>query len=65
MIIVEVDKIEGKTVVTVQIFYKKKTSFVKVSVKPMILPLNGDDESQVTEPTCLLVDFCVPRLSIN
>ncbi|KAL1225157.1 Protein HEAT-INDUCED TAS1 TARGET 1 [Cardamine amara subsp. amara] len=64
-IIVEFDKREGKNLVTVQILYKKKTSFVKVSGKSMILPLIGDDGSQVTEPTCLLVDFCVPRLSIN
>ncbi|KAL1197181.1 Protein HEAT-INDUCED TAS1 TARGET 1 [Cardamine amara subsp. amara] len=65
VVIVAVKPIEGKTVVTVQIVYKKKTSFVKVSVRNMILPLNGDDESQVIEPTCLLVDFCIPRLSIN
>ncbi|XP_010436343.1 PREDICTED: uncharacterized protein LOC104720070 [Camelina sativa] len=65
VIVVEVERIEGEIVVTVQIFYKKKTSFVKVVMRSMLLPLNGVDESQVTEPTTLLVDFCIPRLSIN
>ncbi|KAL1225158.1 Protein HEAT-INDUCED TAS1 TARGET 1 [Cardamine amara subsp. amara] len=64
-IIVAFDKREGNNLVTVQILYKKKTSFVKVSGRSMILPLIADDGFQVTEPTCLLVDFCVPRLSIN
>ncbi|KAG7540980.1 hypothetical protein ISN45_Aa07g011200 [Arabidopsis thaliana x Arabidopsis arenosa] len=65
VIMVEAERIKGETVVTVQICYKKKTSFVKVSTRSMILPLNGDDESQAREPTCLLVDFCIPRFSIN
>ncbi|AEE85674.1 target of trans acting-siR480/255 protein [Arabidopsis thaliana] len=65
VLMVEAEKIKGETVFTVQICYKKKTSFVKVSTRSMILPLNGDDESQVTEPACLLVDFCIPRFSIN
>ncbi|XP_010441644.1 PREDICTED: uncharacterized protein LOC104724792 [Camelina sativa] len=65
VMIVAVERIEGSLVVTVKLCYKKKTSFVKVSARLVLLPLNGDDESQVKEPTCLLVDFCAPRLSIN
>ncbi|XP_010438266.1 PREDICTED: uncharacterized protein LOC104721886 [Camelina sativa] len=65
VIVVEVERIEGEIVVTVQIFYKKKTSFVKVAMRSMLLPVNGVDESEVTEPTTLLVDFCIPRLTIN
>ncbi|EOA26409.1 hypothetical protein CARUB_v10023817mg [Capsella rubella] len=65
VIVVKLEIIEGEPVVTVQMCYKKKTLFVKVSVRSMSLPLNGDDESQVTEPTTLLVDFCIPRFFIN
>ncbi|EFH48056.1 predicted protein [Arabidopsis lyrata subsp. lyrata] len=64
-IIVAVDKSEGKFVATVKICYKKKTSFVKVCMRRMFVQLNGDEESQVKEPTGLLVDFCIPRLSVN
>ncbi|CAL9230724.1 unnamed protein product [Arabidopsis halleri] len=64
-IIVAVDKSEGKFVATVKICYKKKTSFVKVCMSRMFVQLDGGDESQVKEPTGLLVDFCIPRLSVN
>jgi hypothetical protein len=65
VIIVAVDKSEGKTVATVKICYKKKTSFVKVLVSRMFVQLGGGEESQVKEPAGLLVDFCIPRLSVN
>ncbi|OAO89868.1 hypothetical protein AXX17_AT5G17770 [Arabidopsis thaliana] len=65
VIIVAVNKSEGKTVATVKICYKKKTSFVKVCLSRMFVQLGGGEESQVKEPTGLLVDFCIPRLSIN
>ncbi|XP_010441643.1 PREDICTED: uncharacterized protein LOC104724791 [Camelina sativa] len=65
VMIVAVKMIEGDLVVTVKLCYKKKTSFVKVCGRRMLLQLNGNDDSQVKEPTCLLVDFCAPRLSIN
>ncbi|XP_010451117.1 PREDICTED: uncharacterized protein LOC104733215 [Camelina sativa] len=66
VIIVAVEKFEGDTVAVVKICYKKKTSYIKVSLTRMSLslPHNGDD-SQAIGPTGLLVDFCVPRLSIN
>ncbi|CAH8271461.1 unnamed protein product [Arabidopsis lyrata] len=63
--IVAVDKSEEKFVVKVQICYKKKTSIVKVCMRRMFVQLDGDEESQVKEPTGLLVDFCIPRLSVN
>jgi len=49
----------------VKICYKKKTSFVKVLVSRMFVQLGGGEESQVKEPAGLLVDFCIPRLSVN
>ncbi|ESQ54751.1 hypothetical protein EUTSA_v10026005mg [Eutrema salsugineum] len=59
-----VKKFGKDTVADVKICYKKKTSFINVSLSRMFLgiPKNGDD-SQVIEPTGLLVDFIVPRLS--
>ncbi|XP_010438269.1 PREDICTED: uncharacterized protein LOC104721889 [Camelina sativa] len=62
VIVVEAARIKGKDVATVQICYKKKTSFVKVAVKSRSLRFNGGDKSQRTS---LLVDFCMPRFSIN
>ncbi|XP_006412791.2 protein HEAT-INDUCED TAS1 TARGET 4 [Eutrema salsugineum] len=53
-------------VATVRICYKKETLDVKVSLDRMLLALPGDgdgEETQLTEPTGLLVDFIVPRLS--
>ncbi|XP_010433066.1 PREDICTED: uncharacterized protein LOC104717221 [Camelina sativa] len=64
VIIVEAARIKGKDVATVQICYKKQTSFVKVAVKSRSLRLGGD-KSQVIKRTSLLVDFCMPRFSIN
>ncbi|EOA13834.1 hypothetical protein CARUB_v10026934mg [Capsella rubella] len=64
VIMVAVDTIEGERVVTVKIVYKKKTSFVKVCARGMLLQLNCEG-SEVKEPTGLLVGFSVPRLSIN
>uniref|UniRef100_A0A1J3CSY9 Uncharacterized protein n=1 Tax=Noccaea caerulescens TaxID=107243 RepID=A0A1J3CSY9_NOCCA len=64
VIICYAKRFKGTTVAKVKICYKKKTSFIKVSLERMFLqvPKNGD-ESQVIEPTLLLVDFCIPRLS--
>ncbi|EOA27803.1 hypothetical protein CARUB_v10023956mg [Capsella rubella] len=66
VVIVSVKNIEDETVATVKICYKKKTAYIKVSLTQMFMsvPHNGDS-SQDIGPTGLLVDFCVPRLSIN
>ncbi|CAH2067168.1 unnamed protein product [Thlaspi arvense] len=55
-------KFEGVPVAEVQICYKKDTFSVKVSAVRMLTSLGGDD-SQLTEPTGLLVDFIIPRFS--
>ncbi|XP_020874320.1 protein HEAT-INDUCED TAS1 TARGET 4 isoform X1 [Arabidopsis lyrata subsp. lyrata] len=66
VLIASVEEFEGDTVAIVKICYKKKLSFIKVSLTRMFLsaPHNGD-ESKFIGPTGLLVDFIVPRLSIN
>ncbi|XP_010447810.1 PREDICTED: uncharacterized protein LOC104730347 [Camelina sativa] len=63
VIVVEAARINGKDVATVQICYKKKTYFVKVAVKSRPLRFNSGDK--VTKRTSLLVDYCMPRFSIN
>lgn len=63
--IVEVKKIDGELpVATVELYYKKKVAFVKVALDAMFLRASPD-ESQVIKPGPLLVDFFLPRLSIN
>ncbi|CAH8352922.1 unnamed protein product [Eruca vesicaria subsp. sativa] len=49
----------------VKIVYKKKETFLKVSLTRMLtsLPNDSGEESQLAEPTGLLVDFIVPRFS--
>ncbi|KAL1191006.1 Protein HEAT-INDUCED TAS1 TARGET 5 [Cardamine amara subsp. amara] len=59
-IIVGVEKIQGKSIATVKIWHKKKFTFFKVALSRMFVL-----SSLGIEPTGLLVDFCVPRLSIN
>ncbi|KAL1221781.1 Protein HEAT-INDUCED TAS1 TARGET 5 [Cardamine amara subsp. amara] len=62
-IIVRVEKIQGKSIATVKIWYKNKFTFFKVALSRMFgysLGIGTD-----VELTGLLVDFCVPRLSIN
>ncbi|XP_010438263.1 PREDICTED: uncharacterized protein LOC104721884 [Camelina sativa] len=56
VLIASVEEFEGDTVAVVKICYKKKTSFIKVSLTRMFLsiPKNGDD-SQAIEPTGLLI----------
>ncbi|CAF1712012.1 unnamed protein product [Brassica napus] len=64
VIIGGVDKVNGVDVATVKICYKKRTSLMKVALNRMIMLLQHHaDESQSVEPTRLLVDFIVPRLS--
>ncbi|CAH2077555.1 unnamed protein product [Thlaspi arvense] len=64
VIIVSVEKADGDAVAVVKICYKKKTSFMKVSLCRMFVALpSAGQESKVTEPTGLLVDFIIPRLS--
>ncbi|KAL1215332.1 Protein HEAT-INDUCED TAS1 TARGET 5 [Cardamine amara subsp. amara] len=59
-IIVGVEKIQGKSIATVKIWYKNKFRFLKVALSRMF-----SNHSRGTGPTFLLVDFCVPRLSIS
>ncbi|CAH8364390.1 unnamed protein product [Eruca vesicaria subsp. sativa] len=65
VILVSVNDVNGDVVGRVKICYKKKTSFTNVSLTQMFTRLahNGDG-SQTIEPTGLLVDFIVPRLSM-
>ncbi|KAG2319442.1 hypothetical protein Bca4012_054314 [Brassica carinata] len=64
VILVAVDEINGEAVGTVKICYKKKTSFINVSLSRMFTTLaHHGDESQTIAPTGLLVDFIIPRLS--
>ncbi|KAL0791583.1 hypothetical protein Bca101_007829 [Brassica carinata] len=64
VILVAAEKIKGEAVGTVKIRYKKKTSFMNVSLSQMFTRLaQSGDESQTIEPTGLLVDFIVLRLS--
>ncbi|KAG7617817.1 Protein HEAT-INDUCED TAS1 TARGET 4 [Arabidopsis thaliana] len=66
VLIASVEEFEGDTVAIVKICYKKKLSFIKVSLSVRFLSVAHDgDESKLIAPTGLLVDFCVPRLSIN
>ncbi|VVA99218.1 unnamed protein product [Arabis nemorensis] len=62
-IIVGGDKIQGKSIATVKLWYKKQFRFVKVALSRMFL-IAAIGKNAV-EPTGLLVDFCVPRLSVN
>ncbi|CAN8230041.1 unnamed protein product [Cochlearia groenlandica] len=64
-IMVAVKPINGDIVATVQLLYKKKTLFVKVSTSITFLPPNGEAGNEVREPSGLLVDFCAPLLSIS
>ncbi|CAA7053567.1 unnamed protein product [Microthlaspi erraticum] len=59
-VIVGVEKFKGKSMAKVKLWYKKKFVFVKVALSRMFF-----DESRGIGPTLLLVDFCVPLLSIN
>ncbi|EOA36237.1 hypothetical protein CARUB_v10010206mg [Capsella rubella] len=58
-IILGVEKIEGKSIAIVKVWYKKKFIVLKVALSRMFYwpPDIG--------PTGLLVDFCVPRLSVT
>ncbi|CAA7022948.1 unnamed protein product [Microthlaspi erraticum] len=63
-IVCDVKKFKGTTVAKAKITYKTKTSFIYVSLQRMFLAMpKSGEESQVIEPTHLLVDFCLPRLS--
>ncbi|CAH2067396.1 unnamed protein product [Thlaspi arvense] len=53
---------KGEAFAEVKVLYKKREFFVKVSATRVLASLNGDD-SQLTEPTGLLVDFIVPRFA--
>ncbi|XP_010438210.2 PREDICTED: uncharacterized protein LOC104721842 [Camelina sativa] len=66
VIIVAVGMVEEEIVATVKIWYKKKTALIKVSYSEMLtFPQCIGDTIQVIGPTKLLVDFCVPFLSIK
>ncbi|KFK24575.1 hypothetical protein AALP_AAs45078U000200 [Arabis alpina] len=57
-IIVGVEKIQGKSIATVKLWYKNEFRFVKVAMSRMFRRRN-------IQPTILLVDFCVPPFSAN
>ncbi|XP_010447759.1 PREDICTED: uncharacterized protein LOC104730304 [Camelina sativa] len=66
VIIVAVRMIEGEIAATVKIWYKKKTALINVSFSKMhVFPQCIGDTIHVIGPTTLLVDFCVPFLSIK
>ncbi|KAJ0251760.1 hypothetical protein HA466_0126760 [Hirschfeldia incana] len=56
---------KGDPFLEVKIVYKKEESYLKVSTTRMLtsLPNDSGEESQLTEPTGLLVDFITPRFS--
>ncbi|KFK22930.1 hypothetical protein AALP_AAs51418U000100 [Arabis alpina] len=64
-IIVGVEKIQGKSIATVKLWYKKEFRFVKVAMSMMFSRSCTSDPSRSIKPTILLVDFCIPRFSIN
>ncbi|CAH8352865.1 unnamed protein product [Eruca vesicaria subsp. sativa] len=57
--------LKGGPYFEVKIVYKKKETFLKVSLtrKLTSLPNDSGEESQLTEPTGLLVDFIIPRFA--
>ncbi|XP_010447760.1 PREDICTED: uncharacterized protein LOC104730305 [Camelina sativa] len=66
VIIVAVEMVEEEILATVKIWYKKKTALIKVSFSQMLtFPQCIGDTIHVIGPTKLLVDFCVPFLSIK
>uniref|UniRef100_A0A1J3CEN0 Uncharacterized protein n=1 Tax=Noccaea caerulescens TaxID=107243 RepID=A0A1J3CEN0_NOCCA len=55
---------KGDKFAELRICYKKKSKFIQVSLGRVLTSLPRDgDESQLIEPTGLLVDFIVPRFS--
>ncbi|XP_018449101.1 protein HEAT-INDUCED TAS1 TARGET 4 [Raphanus sativus] len=64
VILCRAEKFGGDDVMNVQICYKRRTFFIKVSLTRMVTTLADDgDESQSIEPMGLLVDFVVPLIS--
>ncbi|CAH8255453.1 unnamed protein product [Arabidopsis lyrata] len=64
-IIVGTEKFQGKPMATVKVWYKK-FRFLKVALSRMFVHYNqGIAIEPDVGPTLLLLDFCVPRLSIN
>ncbi|CAH8255309.1 unnamed protein product [Arabidopsis lyrata] len=57
-IIVGTEKIQGKSMAIVKVWYKNKFTFLKVALSRMFFWAG-------VGPSELLVDFCVPRLSID
>ncbi|CAH8254882.1 unnamed protein product [Arabidopsis lyrata] len=64
-IIIGAENIQGKSIATVKVWYKKKFIFLKVAMSRWFQLYSPDDTQKGIEPTHYLVDFCVPRLSIN
>ncbi|CAA7028795.1 unnamed protein product [Microthlaspi erraticum] len=60
VIVLKVEKIYGKSIATVKVWYKKKFVVVKVAVSRMLYFSHLG-----IGPAGLLVDFCIPRLSID
>ncbi|VVB04901.1 unnamed protein product [Arabis nemorensis] len=59
-IIVEEQMIGGKSIAIVKLWYKNSFRFVNVAMSRMFA-----DYARGIEPTTLLADYCVPRLSIH
>ncbi|XP_010462002.1 PREDICTED: uncharacterized protein LOC104742682 isoform X3 [Camelina sativa] len=64
-IVLKVEKIYGKSIATVKIWYKQKFIFLKVALSRMFFHNGRRPGMPDIGPTVLLVDFCVPRLSID
>ncbi|VVB10857.1 unnamed protein product [Arabis nemorensis] len=65
VMVVTVKRTDGEQpFATVKIHYNKKDTFVKVALNAMFLQASPD-ESEVISPGPLLVDYFLPRLSIN
>ncbi|KAL9308975.1 unnamed protein product [Arabidopsis thaliana] len=64
-IIVGVEKIQGKSIGTVKVWYKKKFIFLKVAMSRWFQLYSPDGTHTGIKRTDYLVDFCVPRLSMD
>ncbi|XP_010471249.2 PREDICTED: uncharacterized protein LOC104751067 [Camelina sativa] len=65
-IILGVEKIYGKSIATVKVWYKRKFIILKVALSRMFYyNSRRAGQPRIIGPSGLLVDFCVPRLSID
>ncbi|CAD5314921.1 unnamed protein product [Arabidopsis thaliana] len=64
-IIIGVEKIQGKSIGTVKVWYKKKFIFLKVAMSRWFQLYSPDGTHTGIKRTDYLVDFCVPCLSMD